>query len=59
MSNLLDNANHNRVFKNQEKAYEYFYLLTQKEQNKLVKQFEEEKITSDIFKTIYKRDGIN
>ena len=57
-SNIFYDANHNHIFKNQEKAYKYFYSLSQKEQDKLVKQFEKEKITSDIFKTIYKKDWI-
>jgi len=58
MNVLLHNANNTTVSENQEKAQKYFNWLTKDKQQKLVKQFEGEKITSDILKILYKKEGI-
>ena len=57
--NLLHNAKHNNVSKVQKKAQKYFSSLCEKEQKSLIKKFEDEKITSDILKTLYKREWLN
>jgi len=54
--NLLHNAEHNSISKVQKEAQKYFSSLSKKEQKSLIKQFEDEKITSDIFKTMYKKE---
>ena len=56
--NLLHNADNNNVSKVQKKAQKYFNSLWQEEQQRLVKKFEDEKITSDILKTLYKKEWI-
>lgn len=56
--NLLHNAEHHNVSKVQEKVKKYFLNLSKKEQKTLIEEFEEQKITSDILKTIYKKEGI-
>ena len=54
--NLLHNANNHPLPKTQTKALKDFYSLKKEEQVRLIKQFEEEKITSDILKTLYKKE---
>lgn len=54
--NLLHNANNNSVSKNQTKAKKYFEGLPLEEQKELIKKFEDEKITSDILITLYKKE---
>ena len=56
---ILHNADHYHVSKVQEKAQKYFSKLSKQEQKYLIKKFEAEKITSDILKTIYKKEGID
>jgi hypothetical protein len=55
---LLHHSNNSNVSKIQKKAQKYFLSLSEKEQQALIKKFEDEKITSDILKTIYKKEGI-
>lgn len=57
--NILHNADNNHVSKAQEKAKKYFNSLSKEGQQSLVKKFEDEKITSDILKTVYKKEGID
>ena len=57
--NLLHNAEHNSISKVQKEAQKYFSSLSKKEQKSLIKQFEDEKITSDIFKTMYKKEWLS
>jgi len=54
--NLLHNAEHHNVSKVQKEAQKYFSSLGKKEQKTLLKKFEDEKITSNIFKTMYKKE---
>ena len=42
----------------QQKAREYFQNLSEEKQEKLIRQFEEKKITSPILKELYQKDGI-
>lgn len=55
---LSSDSNSSIIRKNQEKAFEYFQSLDKGKQDELIKKFEDEKITSDILKTIYKKEGI-
>lgn len=57
--NLLHNANNNSIPKNQTKAKKYFEELSKEEQKKLIKKFEDEKITSDILITLYKKEWLD
>ena len=57
--NLLHNADNHNVSKTQEEAKKYFKSLSKEEQQSLVKKFEDEKITSDIIKTVYKKEGMD
>lgn len=57
--NLLHNTNNNSVSKNQKKAKKYFEGLSLEEQKKLIKKFEDEKITSDILITLYKKEWLD
>ncbi len=57
--NLLHNAEHNHVYKVQKKAQKYFESLSKKEQKSLIKKFEDDKITSDILKTLYKKEWLD
>jgi len=57
--NILHNADNHNVSKTQKKAKKYFESLSKKGQQALVRQFEDEKITSDIIKTVYKKEGID
>ncbi len=56
--NLLHHADNNYVSKIQKKAQKYFESLSKEEQQTLVKKFEDEKITSDILKILYKKEWI-
>jgi len=56
--NLLHNAEHNTISKVQKEAQKHFSSLSKKEQKTLIKKFEDEKITSDILKTVYKREWV-
>jgi DNA-directed RNA polymerase specialized sigma subunit len=47
------------ISQNQKKAKEYFESLPKKEQKILINKFEDEKITSDILKTLYKKEGLD
>lgn len=58
MNVLPSNPNSDSIRKNQEKAFEYFQSLDKEKQNELIKKFEDEKITSDILKTLYKKEGL-
>lgn len=55
---LLCTEDHHRVSDGQKKAQEYFQSLGDDQQKQLLKRFEEEKITSDILRTLYDRNGI-
>ena len=57
--NILHNADNNHVSKAQKEAKKYFNSLSKAEQQALIKKFEDEKITSDIIKTVYKKEGID
>ncbi len=57
--NILHNADNHNVSKTQKKAKKYFESLSKKGQQALVRKFEDEKITSDIIKTVYKKEGID
>lgn len=46
------------VLQTQKKALKHFYALWKKEQEKCIKEFKKEKITSDILQTIFKKEGI-
>lgn len=53
---LLCTADSSRVCKNEKKAQKYFNSLSKGEQQNIIQDFEKEKITSDILKTLYKRE---
>lgn len=55
---ILHNANNNNVPQVQKKAQKYFFKLSKREQETLIKKFEDEKITSDILKTLYKKEWL-
>lgn len=55
---LSSDSNSSIIRENQKKAFEYFQSLDKEKQNELVKKFEDEKITSDILKTLYKKEGL-
>ena len=55
---VLHSSNYSSIPKDQEKAKKYFESLSKEEQQILVEKFEKEKITNDILKTIYKKEGI-
>lgn len=55
----VHNADNSHVPKDQKKAQNYFNSLLKKEQEILIKKFEDEKITSDILQTVYKKEGID
>ena len=56
---LPSDSNSSVIRENQEKAFEYFQLLDKEKQDDLIKRFEDEKITSDILKTLDKKEGID
>ena len=58
MNVLSSDSSSNSIRENQEKAYQYFQSLDKEKQNELIKEFEDEKITSDILKTLYKKEGL-
>jgi len=58
MNVLPSDSNSIAIRQNQEKAYQYFQSLDKEKQNELIKKFEDEKITSDILKTLYKKEGL-
>lgn len=53
------NSDSSSVRKNQKKAFEYFQSLNKEKQDELIKIFENEKITGDILKTLYKKGGVS
>lgn len=55
---LSSDSNSSVIRENQKKAFEYFQSLDKEKQNGLIKKFEDEKITSDILKTLYKKEGL-
>ena len=56
---LLCSTHNRNIRKTEKKAQKYFNALTKKEQQIIIQQFEDEKITSDILKTFYKREGLD
>ncbi len=57
---ILLSASHSHSLRQTEKkAQKYFSTLSKQEQEELVKLFEDEKITSDILKTLYKKEWLN
>lgn len=58
MNVLPNNSDSSLIRQNQEKADQYFQSLDKEKQNELIKKFEDEKITSDILKTLYKKEGL-
>ena len=55
---ILHNADNHSVSQTQTKAFKDFYSLKKDEQKQIVKRFEEEKVTSDILRTLYKREWL-
>ena len=55
---ILHNADNHSVSQTQTKAFKDFYSLKKDEQTQIVKRFEEEKVTSDILRTLYKREWL-
>ena len=53
------NSNSSSLRKNQKKAYEYFQGLDKVKQDELISQFEDEKIKTDMMKSLYKKEGID
>ncbi len=53
---LLHHTDNSSVSKAQTKALKDFYSLQEDKQKQIVKKFEDEKIRSDILKTLYKRE---
>ena len=58
MNGLLCSASDNHIRQTQKKAQLYFDSLSKVKQQTLVKKFEDEKITSDILKTLYGKEWI-
>ena len=56
--NILHHPDHSSIPQMQTKALKDFYSLKEEEQQKIIKAFEQEKIKSDILKTVYKKEGI-
>ena len=56
---LPSDSNRSVICKNEKKAFEYFQSLDKKKKDELIKKFEENKITSDILKTLYKKEGLD
>ncbi|MCK5678320.1 MAG: hypothetical protein KAH72_07595 [Flavobacteriaceae bacterium] len=56
MNGLLCSASDNHIHQTQKKAQLYFGSLSKVKQQALIKKFEDEKITSDILKTLYKKE---
>ena len=56
---LLHDEHDTSISQYQKKAKEYFESLSKKEQKILIKKFENEKITSDILKTLYKKEELS
>ena len=55
MNGLLCPASDDHILQTQKKAQVYFNSLSKVKQQTLIKKFEEEKIHSDILKTLYKK----
>jgi len=55
---IFCDTNNNTISQNQKKAKGYFESLSKEEQKILIKKFEDEKITSDILETLYKKEGL-
>ena len=53
---LLCSTHNRNIRKTEKKAQKYFNTLTQKEQQVVINKFEEEKISSDILKTLYAKE---
>lgn len=56
MNGLLCPASDDHIYQTQKKAQDYFSSLSKVKQQTLVKEFEKEKIHSDILKTLYKKE---
>ncbi len=56
---LLHTSHSNNLPKTEKKAQKYFSSLSKEEQQKVIKKFENEKITSDILKTLYKKEWLH
>jgi len=55
-SGILCPSNNNSIRKTEKKAQKYFNSLTKQAKQKVIKAFEDEKVTSDILKTLYKKE---
>ena len=53
---LVCDENHTALSYSEKEAQRYFNTLIEEEQKSLILQFEKEKITSDILKTLYKKE---
>lgn len=55
---LLCTQDHHGVSDCQKEAQEYYHSLSKEQQQWLIRTFEEDKVSSDILRTLYKRDTI-
>lgn len=56
---LLHDTNYSSISKDQKKAKKYFGSLPKIEQDKLIKQFENEKLQSSFMQKLYQEKGLN